>query len=236
MKFQKIRQYLSAPRINRYLVASGNNIPKANKLYKANIKVVQAFHPLISLLEVILRNRINDILVAYFTDPDWIQNQKTGFMNHPSLRYRNKHTGNITVNDFLKKEVDRVEKRIRASGKTITSAKIIAEQNFSFWTNMFEVCHFKILHGQPIKIFKTIPKGYGRKDFCYELNKIRSFRNRINHNEPVCFDSHTVSFTYAREVYAAIINIFHSIDPDIIAYIQDIDKVKKTIDAAEKII
>ena len=236
MKFQKIWQYLSAPRINRYIVATANNIPKANKLYKANMKIVQAFHPLISILEVILRNRINDILVAWFTDPDWIQNQKNGFMNHPTLRHTNKYTGHATINDFLRKEVEHAEKRIRKSGNIITSSKIIAEQNFSFWTNLFEGYHYKILHGQPIQIFKTLPKGCGRKEIYSELNKIRSYRNRINHNEPVCFNANKADFSYAREVYASIINILNCIDPDIIAYIKDIDKVQKTIAAAEKII
>jgi len=72
MKFQKIRQYFSAPRINHYLQAANNSQVKGNKLYKANLKILQSFHPLLGIIEVVLRNRINDILTAHFTDPDWI--------------------------------------------------------------------------------------------------------------------------------------------------------------------
>ena len=93
MKFRDFRQYFSSARISRYLAATGNSTIKATKLYKANLRVTQAFHPLLGILEVVVRNRINDILTAYFTDPDWIINQKTGFMIDPSLVYIQKSTG-----------------------------------------------------------------------------------------------------------------------------------------------
>ena len=85
MKFTDFRQLFSSARINRYLVATNNSKTKTVKLYKANIKITQTFNPLMGVLEVVLRNRINDTLTVHFTDPDWIINQKTGFMVHPSL-------------------------------------------------------------------------------------------------------------------------------------------------------
>lgn len=235
MKFQKIRQYISAPRINRYMTATGNSVVRTNKLYKANLKVIQSFHPLIGILEVILRNRINDILSGHFTDPDWIINQKTGFMSHSSLRYTHKKTGRIVINDFLKKQVENAEKRLRKARIIPTSGKIISEQTFGFWTDLFEVHHYRILIGKPIQIFKNLPPGYGRKEACDELNNIRVFRNRINHNEPICFSGNNIDFTYARKVYDSIINVFSWIDPEILTYIKDIDKVQINIAKAERI-
>lgn len=64
MKFRDFRQYFSAARINRYLLATGNSTGRAAKLYKANLKTSQAFHPLLGVFEVIFRNRLNDILTA----------------------------------------------------------------------------------------------------------------------------------------------------------------------------
>lgn len=93
MNFRDFRQYFSAARTSRYLHATGNSTSKAVKLYKANLKISQAFHPLLGVFEVVFRNRLNDILTSHFTDADWIINQKTGFMSDHSLRYIYKRTG-----------------------------------------------------------------------------------------------------------------------------------------------
>lgn len=93
MYFKDFRHYFSAARINRYLIATGNSQKKAMKLYKANLKVSQTFHPVLGILEVTLRNRMNDVLSAHFSDSDWIINQRTGFMSDPSLTFIYKKTG-----------------------------------------------------------------------------------------------------------------------------------------------
>jgi hypothetical protein len=235
MKFRDFRQYFSAARVNRYLLATGNSTSKAVKLYKANLKTSQAFHPLLGVFEVILRNRLHDILSAHFTDPDWIINQKTAFMSDPSLKYKYKRTGQQKTNDFLKREINKAEKRLLKTGTPITSGKIIAEQTLGFWTDLFEVHHYRLLKGKPIQIFQSLPAGHGRKEVNDELDKVRRFRNRINHNEPICFKENNIDFTHAIEVHKSITNLLTWIDPEIIKFIFDIDKVKKTIEKAKKI-
>ena len=235
MNFQKIQQYLSVPRMNRYLLATGNSKTRAKKLYKANLKIIQSFHPVICTLEVIVRNRLNDVLSAHFTDPDWIINQKRGFMVHTSLTFRKKRTGRTLTNDFLKREVEKAESRLRKAGVATTSGKVLSEQTFGFWTDLFAVHHYKILAGKPIKIFGGLPAGYGRKEIADELNNIRKFRNRINHNEPVCFNGNAIDLTYANSVYNSMIHILTWIDPEIIEYISDINNVQKTIRFAQNV-
>jgi hypothetical protein len=68
------------------LNATGNNNERAKKLYNANIRLAQAFHPILSQFEVVLRNNLNISLSIYFSDPEWIINQKSGFMRDNSLR------------------------------------------------------------------------------------------------------------------------------------------------------
>lgn len=235
MKFKDFKQYFSAARVNRYLFATGNSTSKAVKLYKANLKTSQAFHPLLGILEVILRNRLNDILTSHFADPDWIINQKTGFMSDPSLRFTYKRTRVQKTNDFLKREINKAEKRLLKMGTPITCGKIIAEQTLGFWTDLFEVHHYRLLKGKPIQIFQSLPAGHGRKEVKDELDKVRRFRNRINHNEPICFNGSNIDFTDTLEVHNSITNLLTWIDPEIIKLIADIDKVKKTIDKAKKI-
>lgn len=229
MKFRDFRQYFSASRVNRYLVATGNSKTRAVRLYKANLKTAQAFHPLLGVLEVVLRNKINDILSSHFTDADWIINQKTGFMSDHSLRFRHKRTGLRKINDYLKSEIEKAEKRLRKSSTPVTSGKIIAEQSFGFWTELFEVHHYRLLKGKPIQIFISLPTGHGRKEVNDELIKVRRFRNRINHNEPICFNGNKIDFTETLEVYHSIMNLLKWMDPEIIKFISSVDKVGDTI-------
>ena len=86
MNHANLSIYLSIPRYNRYLNAVGNDKYRAKRLYNSNIRLAQAFHPVISQFEVIFRNAINESLTAYFSDTNWIINQKTGFMSNNSLR------------------------------------------------------------------------------------------------------------------------------------------------------
>ena len=67
-------------------------------LYFANMKIAQAFHPLLSSFEVILRNQLHYALARHFFDGNWIINQKTGFMIAPSLTYTNKRTKKKVTN------------------------------------------------------------------------------------------------------------------------------------------
>lgn len=235
MQFSKSELYISTHRINRYFVATGKNKVKTIKLYKANLKIAQAFHPILGVLEVTLRNCINTILISHFADFDWIINQKRGFMVDSSLTHIDRRTGRKVTNNFLKFSVEKSENRFNRLRIPITSGKIIADQTLGFWTDLFEVHHYRLLLGRPIQIFNNIPSGHGRKDVCDRLNKIRQFRNRINHNEPICFNGSLIDFKYVEEVYEAIIEILKWIDPDLIIWIKNIDSVKTKIISAKLI-
>lgn len=229
MKFQNFKYYFSEARVNRYLLATDKSKTKAVDLYKTNLFVAQAFHPLLGVFEIIIRNRLNDIMASHFNDSDWILNQKSGFMSDSSLKYTFKRTGQQKINDYLKKEIIKAEKRLRKTHTLITTDRIIAEQSLGFWTDLFEVHHYRILKGRPIQIFHTLPSGYGRKEVNDELDKIRRFRNRINHNEPICFKGNAVDFSEAIRVHQSIINLLTWIDPEITKWTSGLDNVRITI-------
>lgn len=156
-------------------------------------------------------------------------------MSDPSLRFTYKRTGQQKTNDFLKREINKAEKRLHKTREPITSGKIIAEQTLGFWTDLFEVHHYRLLRGKPIQIFHSLPAGHGRKEVNDELDKVRRFRNRIFHNEPICFCGNNIDFTETLEVHDSITNLLTWIDPEIIKFIADIDNVKKTINKARTI-
>ena len=123
MDYAKLEQFVSKPRIDRFLVSCANSQDRALKLYEANLRVSQAFYPVMNLLETFLRNCINDRLIVHFGDAAWIINQKTGFMNHVSLG----------PNFWIKTQVIKAEENTQG---TITPGEIIAEQVFGFWTSL----------------------------------------------------------------------------------------------------
>jgi hypothetical protein len=232
MNFNEFLVCFSQPRINRYYIATGSSEDKTIRLYKANLNVSKSFHPLIGVLEVALRNKLNNIISNHFTDSEWIINQKTGFMIHSSLTYVHKKTGRPKTNHFLLNEVNRAERRLIKAGAIVTSGKIISEQTLGFWTDFFEVHNYKLLRGAPIKVFSSLPSGYGRKQVNDELNKVRLFRNRINHNEPICFSGNNIDFSETLEVYESIIKLLKWLDPQLLIFISEFDDIKRNINRA----
>lgn len=216
MKLHLRNQYLSRPRYNRYLAATGNNSERAKRLYNANIRLAQAFHPLITQFEVVLRNSLNLKLTAFFADQDWIINQKNGFMHHPSLR---------RSNFFLRTNVQKAESTLHRKRIPVTSGKIISDQAFGFWLAFFLGHHYALVRGQPIHIFPHKPTHEDRASIYDKLDQIRAFRNRMNHCEPLCFDNHHVDCGHALHIRNTIYELISWIDPGLPSFFGTIDNV-----------
>lgn len=188
MEYSKLEYYLSQPRLQRFLHAGGNSKTKAQKLYRVNLRVSQAFYPILNLFEIFLRNAVNYHVSSYFSNPNWIVSEKSGFMNDRSLapsRY------------FLRMCVQNAERTIRKKGSPVTSGKVIAEQSLGFWTSLFDTHHYRLIGGSPIQAFPKKPAQANRNLINQKLNKIRKFRNRIYHNEPICFRGSNIDFSEA---------------------------------------
>lgn len=232
MNYKNFELHFSKPRMNRYFYAAGSSRTKAIQLYQQNLKVSQAMHPLIGVFEVVLRNSIHRAISKHYQDDNWIVNQKEGFMSDKTLVFRNNSSKISIRNDFLKKEVLRAEQKLKmkyANNPSIanTAANIISEQSFGFWTNFFEPHHYKILKGKPIQIFSNLPKDVGRKEILNKLNAIRQFRNRINHNEPICFVDNKFSYSEIQIIHQSIYDLLQYIDDRLIDFVQSIDQTQE---------
>ena len=237
MNFKKFSKLYSNARVSRYVKAANGDKRKAQKLYYANARIAQSFQPLLSFFEVILRNQLHYALAAYFNDVQWLINQKTGFMSDPSLIHVVKKTGKVMVNDFLKKEVERSERTLISKKRNVTAGRVIAELNLGFWNSLYETHHYALLKGVPCQIFKSLPTGYGRKEVNNAIQEIRTLRNRVSHNEPLCFSNKVYDMTYAKEMYGKINDFLSWINPNIMASLksESLDNVCKEIDKAEQI-
>ncbi|HEY1048005.1 MAG TPA: hypothetical protein VGF79_16305 [Bacteroidia bacterium] len=219
MEYIKLEQYTSKPRLDRFLISCNNSRERALKLYEANLKISQAFYPIINLFEIFLRNTMNDKLSFHFSDQAWIINQKNGFMNDSSL-------GPIF---WLKVQVKKAEENARG---TITPGKIIAEQTLGFWTSIFEPKHYKLISGYVIHCFPNKPANINRVYIAKALRSIREFRNRIYHNEAICFDNISINFSHANYIKFEIYNLLDWMDTDLKTYVKNFDTVDILINEA----
>lgn len=217
MKINLRNKYLSKPRYNRYLAATTNDNARAKRLYMANIRLAQAFHPILSQFEVVLRNSLNVICADYFADPDWIINQKNGFMSNALLK---------KSNYFLRTSIQNTETKLIRRNIPITSGKIIADQTFGFWLAFFLPHHYTLIAGQSIHIFYHKPSSENRATLYHKLDEIKNFRNRVNHCEPLCFVSHSIDCTYALEIRTKIYSLVEWIDPDLVPFFKSIDNIQ----------
>ncbi|SKC04027.1 Abi family protein [Dyadobacter psychrophilus] len=221
MKNNLRNKYLSKPRYSRYLIAGTNDHERAASLYHANIILSKAFHPLISQFEVILRNSIDSVLIEHFMDKNWIINEKQGFMSDQSLR---------KSNFYLHKCVEAVENKSRKARLPVTNAKIVSDQTFGFWSSIFEPAHYRLLQGQPIKVFKYKPSTENRASIYGRLEMIRNFRNRVNHCEPLCFHANYIDCTQALAVRMNLYELIEWIEPELLPFFNEIDNVTESVD------
>lgn len=165
MTNEQLKYYLSAPRFNVYLAKTNNDFDKAFQLYKVNIELSEAFYPILSILEISLRNAVHETLKSFFQDEFWFSN-------------------NLPV-EFTPIVSDATKKLI-AQRKTITADRIIAELNFGFLNRLFNR-HYTGLLWKPLRlIFKNMPKHLRQRDTIADaLYRIRTLRNRIYHYEPI---------------------------------------------------
>jgi len=199
---------------------------RARQLYTANIRLAQAFHPVLSQFEVILRNSIHTVLTAHFADPDWIIYQKTGFMKHHSLK--NSHY-------YLKTCIERTEVNLIRKGITVTSGKIISDQTFGFWLAFFLSHHYSLIGGQSIHLFPHKPSKENRASILDKLHAIKNFRNRVNHCEPLCFAGRNIDCTYALNIRTKIYDLTGWINPELFPFFKGIDIIERKIEQIKTI-
>ena len=219
MEFEAFEIFVSKPRLARYLISCSNSQGRAMKLYAANIRVAQAFYPVLNLFEIFLRNGINEKLSNYFADQAWLVNQKDGFMNDSSLGPKY----------WLKSQVVKAE--INLKGK-FAAGNLIAEQTLGFWTSLFEPRHYKLISGVVIKCFPHKPSFVNRNSIAVLLKDIREFRNRIYHNEAICFIGTRVDFTHAIKIKTELYNLLVWMDADLMDFVHPFDSIDFEIENA----
>lgn len=229
MDYDELEKLLSQPRLNRYLKACGNSKSKAKKLYDINLRLSQSFYPILNLFEIILRNEIHYKLSAFFSNPNWIIVEKKGFMSDNALK---------KSQFFLKNQVIKIETKLSQKTRNkekITSGQVIAEQSLGFWTALFLPYHYKLIKGYITRCFPNKPSSANRKTIYKKLKTINDFRNRIYHNEPICFSKSLIDFHTAETVKKDIFDLLFWINPSSKKYVELYDSIDDKIALGKKI-
>ncbi|MEK0421779.1 MAG: hypothetical protein EBV15_00315 [Bacteroidetes bacterium] len=180
---EAIIKSISPVRINPYLIYQDNNLNKALLHYKANIKISQSFYPLLSILEVSLRNNFNNQLQKYFKNQCWFDN--TVFMS--------------LMNEHQKKQLQEAKKNTFSDPN-----KIIPELSFGFWTSLLDSRLEASLWKHLRLSFPHCPKHLRkRKTMSRKFTMFRKIRNRIFHHEPISW-KRSVLIEYHDEMCEAI--------------------------------
>lgn len=161
MKESLINKFISNERFGSY-----NNIEE----YNENLLFSKRAYIPLSILEVSLKNSINDLLTIQISE-QWYEDEK--FLTKDSI-----------------KKVNEAKSILFKRGDKITKSKIIAELSFGFWVNLFKKPYASKLRTKELqKIFLNMPpkerKTINREVLYQELNHIRNFRNRVFHYEKV---------------------------------------------------
>lgn len=210
MTENQINYFISQPRFNGYLVQTNNDFSKAYRLYKANIELSEAFYPVLAVLEISLRNAVNERLQSHFNDSFW-------FKNHLPQQFQ----------PF----VNEAEQKITAQRKIITADKIVAELNFGFWNRLFNRYYGKLLWKALFKIFPNLPKHLRKRDTIDDaLYQIRTLRNRVYHYEPIFHNLHDIE-----QQYNDMLNFLMWMDRDLPQLLEDIDRFKEILNKAKAI-
>lgn len=208
--FEKV---FSEARMKKYFALYPNDEAKAIRHYECNILLSESFYPCLSVVEVSVRNALSRELVAFAGRADWY----TIFATTPGLNDLNKY-----ISQAIKSIVSRNE--------TVNPSKITAELTMGFWTSLLNRNYERILWKDLRRAFPNIPKQQRqRKKVAGFLNRIRHLRNRIDHNEPICWNLDKVT-----EMHSDIFLVMGWINKDIPAWTSKLDSFTNVIDTIRR--
>ena len=209
MNYNKLEQIVSKPRLKRYKVACYGDKQKAIKLYSLNVVLSQSFYPYLSMFEIAFRNAIDKEMRAFFDNSSWLitENRPNGFAS--VLASNGERYMQQTINQIF-----------RTYNNSATHLNIMSEASLGFWTRFFKRSYFRLLRGRPIQIFRNAAIQVQRAEVYVMLQNIRRLRNRIYHNEPICFLRRAINVTEVETLCLNLNKIMQWLNEDINQFIQ----------------
>jgi hypothetical protein len=215
MRYADFQEFIGIPRINKYVLACAGNKSKAIKLYKANISLSQKIFSVLSIFEIVLRNKIDQHYRSIYGS-NWLFQavQKDGFLQTRGCE----------------KSRETIECIITILGYNYNPDKAIAELTLGFWAYLFASKQFAAAGSTLLNIFPNRPFRTNHTTVFNLLKGLKMIRNRVAHHEPICFDSPlSISTSSTEQQYDDMIALLKWLNVDPTSLLSGIDRVKKEI-------
>lgn len=211
----KLESLFSTERLRKFFLAYPNDDLKALDHYQCNIRMSESFYPCLSVLEVALRNAINKQLTAFFGTTEWYSHFST--------------TAGLAS---LVPAISTAQRHITKRGELVSSPKIVAELSLGFWVMLFNIEYELILWKPLRKAFPNMPKSIRqRKNVSAPLNNFRLIRNRIFHNEPICWN-----LGFLQDRHNQITELLGWIDADLPGWLEPMDRFDTVLTEVKAVI
>lgn len=149
------------------MAAAGGDLNKALDLYERNARLAEAFYTPLQCMEICFRNALNDQLVTKY-GADWFRPGKVAF-----------------ANDAIEK-IKAVIDELNSLKKPITVGAVVAELSFGFWVALIGPRYDASIWRQSLYLALMENGRRMKRDRSHgRFNRLRRFRNRIAHHEPI---------------------------------------------------
>ena len=174
-----VRNRLTAERLKSYLSSVGGDLEEAIRLYDWNVRAGGAFHEDLGRVEILLRNAVDTVLVAYGSSQGW-----------PTVWYRRMELFSGRQGARAWEEIATARRRATKRGRVETHGRVIAELNLGFWRYLCTRSYLTSLWVPALtRAFPNHPGGGNprlvRGDVEERIERLRFLRNRIAHHEPI---------------------------------------------------
>lgn len=204
--FEKV---FSTERMERYFSKYPSDPDRAILHYKCNLELSESMYVSLSVLEVALRNALSREMRKMAGRDDWY----SVFATTPGLKPLNKY---ITT----------AVHHITGRHETVTPSKVIAELTLGFWVSLLNSEYELVLWKNLRKAFPYMPKrDRQRKNVSAPLNRFRNFRNRVFHNEAICWN-----INHVRGIHNELIQMLGWINKEIPGWVAQADRFPKVSD------
>lgn len=169
---------LTGGRMNSYnqAASAGGGALDGLEMYSYNMALAGAYLGPVHILEVVTRNAIHHVMTAHTGRNDW--------WDSPQITLVHQQQDAVTAAE------NKVDKQLRAR-RTRTPDDVVAALDFGFWCGLLgrgdaaAGAHYERDLWQPA-LRKAFPYHRStRGDLWDKFDKVRLFRNRITHHEPV---------------------------------------------------
>lgn len=198
--------------MEKYFNKYPNNDDKAIAHYHLNIELSESFYSCLSMFEVAFRNSLNRELTEKF-GVDWYLKLES-----------------ISTLKNLKGNINTAKNRISSRNESITVNKVIAELPLGFWVRLLNAEYELILWKPLRKAFPFLEKSQRqRNNVSAPVNKIRNFRNRVFHHEPISWNLYKLE-----EIHNTILEVMKWLNKDLPKIAKEFDRVPELIKKARK--